>query len=139
NRIAMPTARWTKEGDFFHVRHHAWYYNRLAEIPDRVARSYEAQLRRRPQLGLEDAVRMALTLRDAQLRELDGVLGERGVRLGQVYRYQIAGEYPSGGREALRAFGSLSRPQQLALLAGQVFPCGNLPPPTVRWLRLALK
>src|SRR5207253_2972997 len=69
NRFAMPTSRWTKEGEFFHVRRHLWYHDRLAEIPEPVARRWEAQLRRRPLLTLQDAAALAVALRDAQLRE----------------------------------------------------------------------
>jgi hypothetical protein len=138
NRIALPTSRWTKEGDVFHARHHAWYYDRLAEIPDRLGQRYEAQLRRHPQLSLQDAAALALALNDAQLRQLPDVLAERGVWLEGPFRWQIADQGRLGRREALRGFGSLSRSQQSALLAGRSISCADLPPAALRWLRLAL-
>ena len=41
--------------------------------------------------------------------------------------------YPSGRCVALRAFGSLPRSQQRALLAGQVLRCADISPATLRW------
>lgn len=139
NRYVLMNARWTREGEIFHVRHYDWHLARLEEIPPRLADAWSARLRQNPRLSLADAAALDGALSDEQLRVLPEVLRARGVWLGQVFDSQIAENMqPCGRKEMLRAFAALPTGQQQALLQGRAVGYAELPRPARRWLRKAV-
>lgn len=139
NQYALRTSRWTREGEIFHVRHYDWYRVRQTEGPERVAERLAQEFRRRPQFSLPEAARLALVLNEEQLRQLDGLMREYDLWLGQVFALHLGDDREGQGRHAmLQLFGSLAPAQQRALLSGRPIASADLPPAALRWLRHAL-
>lgn len=136
NRLVSPTAHWSRQGAFVHVRRRTWAHDRHAEIPPRVAAAWAARLRQDGTLALDDAARLALALRDEQLASFETVMREHGLT---VSAFSERGEEEAPRQAAmLRAYGRLSSPLRQRLRAGGPVPVTAMPPDAQRWLRRAL-
>jgi hypothetical protein len=129
----QPSSRWSREGEFIHVRSHTSYFDRLAEIPSRLLDYWLVRLRQSSQLSLDDAAMLTLSLRDEQLDYFPLVLRDHGVYLDSFYQYVVL----KGGKEILRAYGNLTAAQRQALHAGEAIPYEALSPAARDWLRRA--
>jgi hypothetical protein len=139
NDYVLPGARWTREGAFIHVRRHAWYDDRLREIPERFVRQWPSRLREQSQLSLEDAAAISLALRDEQIESFEAVMNEQGIRFtdGDPADDSFYGGNLVGKREILRAYGSLSPDQQQSLRSGRALAGATLPLPARAWIQRA--
>jgi hypothetical protein len=139
NRYVLPSGHWSKDGSFLRVRSHTWYFDRLSDIPDRLAREWAARLRERHQLTLDDAARLVTRLRDEQLPEFGPRMREEGVHLGASDLAPIVAPSGGGGKEILRAYGRLTERQQQVLRAGGEVAWAGLPVPARQWLQTAIE
>src|SRR5262249_22521568 len=127
NRYLLRGSRWTREGEFFHVRSYTWYNDRLGVVPQAILQQWTARWERHPRIELDDAAALAVSLQNEQLRNLLVLMRERGFWLGQLYhlamtgpwagRLKLTGDAWVGRLEMLRAYGSLSGRQRAALAA----------------------
>jgi hypothetical protein len=137
NRLVSPTARWSQEGTFLQVRHRTWVHDRLAEIPQRIAKAWAVHLQQSGRFSLEDAARLVLTLRDEQLAQFEAVMREQGV--GVSLLFDSGSVEPARQQAMLRAYGSLLPLQRQTLRAGGAVPAVAMTPDARRWLRLAMQ
>jgi hypothetical protein len=134
DEFVLPAARWSKDGDFLLIRQRNWYQARVAEIPERLVRSWATRLRQERRLTLQDAVSLALALNDEQWRTFIPALHDEGVLVGGSF-YSSYGEI---WVQFLRAYGSLTPAQRQMILAGKSVPYAAMPVPARRWLQVAL-
>ena len=116
NRHLARMSHWTRVGDVFRVRQHAWHQDRLREVPTRVADGWAERLRRNPQLSLDDMAYLVVAFQPYQLQTLEVMLEDRGVTLGEVLYSLCHGR--DGKRELFRAYGGLTAAQRQALWSG---------------------
>jgi hypothetical protein len=136
NLLVAPTARWSREGDFLHVRRRTWMHHRLAEVPERVAKAWAAHLRQSGRFSLDDATRLVVTLRDEQLASFEAVMREHGLALSLLFDTDT--DEAARQQAILRAYGSLLPLQRQRLRAGGAVPVAAMTPNAQRWLRRAL-
>jgi hypothetical protein len=130
DRTILPGARWSREGEFIHVRRWTWYDDRLAEIPERLVKQWTDRLRSQPRLSLEDAAALALALRDEQLDSFEAVMREQGLAFSGVNLDPGVEPFVSAFvqmKAILRAYGSLSPAQRQSLQAGQPVSWAAMP------------
>lgn len=146
NSRVLRTSRWSRRGEIFHVRSYTWYVERAAQIPQRVAQRWASHFRRRPQLSLDMAAELALSLKDEQLERFDQAMREQGVWIGRPFAHFITGSdavpgsgFSAGQRAMLRAYGSMTAAQRQALQRGASIPYPSLSPTARRWVRRALR
>jgi hypothetical protein len=137
DRYVSPSARWSREDGFVHVRRQAWFHDRLAEIPARVAKQWAVSLRQTGPVSLEEAARLVATLRDEQLEQFEAVMNEQGI--GVMLSFDDAGaDAGKRQRAILRAYAHLLPAQRSALRAGGAVAGAAMPDDARRWLRAAL-
>jgi hypothetical protein len=137
DRFVLPSARWSRVGAFLQVRRHTWYEERLAEIPERIVRSWSERLQRARTLSLEETAALVRTLSDAQLGQFEAVMQEAGLRVHLMF---TQGDDPESRRERamLRAYGSMLPGQRRRLQEGGWIPSAAMPPEAREWLSIAL-
>jgi hypothetical protein len=133
DRYVRPAAGWRRDGDFLRVRRRTWYQDRLAEIPERVARQWAERLRERPRLATDELASLVLALRDEQLTNFEPVLRERGIDLGGTFDATL-----EPNRDFLRAYGSLPVEQRQRLREEKQLAYAEMAPAARRWLEVAL-
>lgn len=133
-KYVAGVADWTKDGAHLRVRSRTWFYDRSAEIPQRVIRTWSEKLRRERRTTLESEAALALSLRDEQRSHFLAGLQEEG-----VYLHEEDSHHQEGSREILRAYASLSESQQQLLRSGGELPFARLPPAARTWLRASFE
>jgi hypothetical protein len=141
DRYVLPRARWSREGDYIHVRRWTWYDDRLAEIPERLVNHWSERLRKQRLLAPDEAGELALTFQDPQLEAFEAVMRDQGVTFvsmsgGLITRALDADVIEK--KEFLRAYASLSSGQRQSLMAGQPLAWSEMPASAQQWLRAAL-
>jgi hypothetical protein len=137
NRAVLPHARWGREGTFLHIRRHTWFQDRLAEVPEHLVRPWSAYLRQRRHVSLEDAARLALTLRDEQIEPFAKRMRAAGVELILPFGWEGEAE-GTGQRAILRSYGSLLPAQRRLLQSGGWMAVRAMPMASRRWLERAV-
>jgi hypothetical protein len=101
-----------------------------------VAQMWAALLIKTDRLTLEEAAKLALSLRDEQLKQFGPVMREAGV----LTELSFDGEGVVAGRQraVVRAYGSLGEGQRRLLEAGGSVSAAAMPQPARRWLQAAL-
>lgn len=130
---AGPVSRVTRADDFFRIRRRSWYHDRLAEIPERLARQWEERLRKRPSVTTGELAELATALRDAQLENFAAVLRERGIDLGDHFWLDVV-----ANGSLLRAYAALHPQQRGALAAGRAVSTASMPLAARRWFSILL-
>lgn len=131
-RYVQPNAAWERDGAFLRCRSHTWYQDQQVEIPASTLRQWATHLRQTRKLSLDDAARLALSLRDEQLDYFDLILRDEGVGCDTFYICMN-----EAGREILRLYGTLAPAQQQAVLRGEVIPYEQMPERARGWLQAA--
>jgi hypothetical protein len=146
DQYVSPNARWCLVrsraggdpcGVFLQVRRHTWYADRLAEIPDRIARCWATHLRTWGRFSLPDTATLALTLRDEQLAQFEEVMQELGIDVHLPFSDREDASARQQ-RAILRAYGSLLPGQRRLLGAGGWISDAAMPPAARGWLGVAL-
>lgn len=133
-KYVAGVADWARDRGMIQVRSRNWYYDRLAEVPDRVIHRWSADLRQHRRTTLEGEAALALSLRDEQWPHFLGGLQDEG-----IYLHEEAHRGTEGGRDVLRAYGSLPASQRQLLRSGGELASAKLPPAARRWLHAALE
>ena len=115
---------WEWDGNFVRFRSKTWAFDRRAEIPLRLTRSWIERRRQRGRLSLDDLANIAVSLRDEQLDGLILAIIEAGGD-GSDFTSMIGLQT---GRDVLRVYGSLIPPQRIALRRGDALPVARLFP-----------
>lgn len=136
NLLVAPSARWSKEGDFLHVRRRTWAHDRAAEIPGRVASAWAARLRASGSHSLDTVASLVLALRDEQLERFEAVMIEHGIEIGGLFDDGVM--EPDRQRAILRAYGTLLPLQRETLRGGGTVPVVAMPAAARHWLWRAL-
>jgi hypothetical protein len=134
DRWVRPVARWSWDGAFLQVRRRDWAAARHAEIPERVVKRWAAHLQKSSRVSLEDAVALALSLRDEQLAEFEAVMRDEGIHVSLHFEEEV-GETTLKHRDFLRGYGSLLPGQRQLLQVGRGVACRAMTPEARRWLR----
>ncbi|MCC2670835.1 MAG: hypothetical protein K0Q72_3306, partial [Armatimonadetes bacterium] len=130
DRQIAPLSGWDRQGAFLRVRRRTWFLDRMAEIPERVADTWEVRFRKDPVAMLDDLSRLAVTLRDAQLEQFPLVMRERGIRIEDPEVHLDAAHV-----SFLRLYGSLTPAQRQALRTGARIPFWRMPAEAQRHLQ----
>jgi hypothetical protein len=114
----VPGWEWDRHGNLVQLRSPNWFVERSEEIPMRFTRRWQAMLRDRGSLPLEEYLAMVTALTDVQLAGLSRP-GRRSAFPGDV-----SAVYPA--RHILRLLASLAPSQRRALQRGVPLPVARM-------------
>ena len=123
DRLSGTRYRWEQRGKLITLRSRTWFLDRPREIPLRLVRPWKVLLDRYGALPLDDCVRMATDLTDAQIENLPVLDQQRELPMGELDLTAM-----QRGCPALRLYGSLSAAQQQALWRGETIAVPRMTP-----------
>jgi len=121
DRLAGRTYTWDHHGNVIRQRSRTWFFDRPREVPLRLVRRWKEIADKQRLLPLEEYVRMATELTDAQIETLQDVEKEAAFPFGS-----LGATGAQSARHALRLYASLTPVQRQALWRGAAVPVGAL-------------
>jgi hypothetical protein len=123
DQLAGSSFHWDQHGRLIRLRSRTWFLDRPREIPLRLVRRWKALFEQHGALSLDEYLRMATGLTDAQLDSLPRAGEEVGL---SSYSEDLSRVYLV--RHALRLYASMSPDQKQALERGGILGVAQMTP-----------
>ena len=117
DRLAGRTHTWDHEEKVIRLRSRTWCFDRPREVPLRLVRRWKEIAEKQRLLPLEEYVRMATELTDAQIETLQDLEKEAGFPFGSLGAIGV-----QFARHALRLYASLTPAQRQSLWRREAVP-----------------